>query len=414
MTEVQEFVLRQRNQQIPERNPAMTTIQEDVQEWIRDLTPTSLTEAARKADDYMNARRQQKTVPARTAVRSTVGTTYPTSSAAPPRQLPPPPPATSQQRFRQPSTSIQEENETSISEFQLIGFGQHRILKIPLFSLFILVYFVILTGNILIISLVLSSQSLRSPMYFFLSHLSLCDVLCTTNIIPNMLRIILVEAITMPVTNCIIQFYIFGGSTTTESFLLTVMSYDRYLAICRPLHYISIMDLKLCLNLAVWSWLLGFVLTLYPGILVGMLKFCGPNVIDHFFCDLAPFLSLTCSDNVHRVEIEIIVSSVPVILFPFVFIIATYGFIFVTILRIPSKIGRQKAFSTCSSHLIIVCTYYGTLIIVYMVPSQGHFFNVNKALSLLYIVVTPLCNPIIYSLRNKDIHSVLWKMLRMM
>ncbi|KAM8945650.1 olfactory receptor 11A1-like [Pelodytes ibericus] len=309
--------------------------------------------------------------------------------------------------------SLQKENDTSVLEFQLTGFGKLQHLKIPLFCLFFVIYLMIITGNILIISLVLSSKSLRSPMYFFLSHLSICDVLCTTNILPNMLYIILLEIITIPVTSCIFQFYIFGCSTSTESFLLTVMSYDRYLAICYPLHYISIMDLKVQLNLVFWSWILGFACTLFPGILVGTLTFCGPNVIDHFFCDLSPFLSLTCSDNAYLVEIEIVISSIPIILFPFLFIIATYSIIFITIFRIPSKIGRQKAFSTCSSHLIIVCTYYGTLIIVYMVPSKEHFSNVNKALSLMYIVVTPLCNPIIYSLRNKEIHCAMWKKISM-
>ncbi|XP_053308786.1 olfactory receptor 11A1-like [Spea bombifrons] len=305
---------------------------------------------------------------------------------------------------------MEVENQTSVLEFKLLGFGKLQSLKIPLFCLFLTIYLAIMTGNLLIISLVLSSQSLRSPMYFFLSHLSACDVLCTTNIIPNMLHVIFLEVVPIPVTHCMIQFYIFGSSTSTESFLLTVMSYDRYLAICYPLHYFSIMDFRLRLNLAFGSWLLGFAATLIPGLLISTFKFCGPNVIDHFFCDLAPFLSLTCSENASMVETKIIVFSLPVILFPFLFIMATYGSIFITILRIPTTMDRQKAFSTCSSHLIIVCTYYGTLIIVYMVPSNGHYSNVNKALSLLYIVVTPLFNPLVYSLRNKEIHSAAWKM----
>uniref|UniRef100_A0A8C5QVM7 Olfactory receptor n=1 Tax=Leptobrachium leishanense TaxID=445787 RepID=A0A8C5QVM7_9ANUR len=309
---------------------------------------------------------------------------------------------------------VYEENQTSVMEFLLTGFGRHEGLKIPLFCVFLGIYLVTMTGNLLIISLVFSSHNLQSPMYYFLSHLSFCDVLCSTNIVPNMLRIILLEVITVSVANCFIQFYVFGASTTTESFLLMVMSYDRYLAVCYPLHYFSIMDLRLRISLSSWSWLLGFVFTLFPGILVGTLHFCGPNVIDHFFCDLAPFLSLTCSDHVFLVEIKIIVSSVPVILFPFLFIIATYGFIFLAILQISSKTGRQKTFSTCSSHLFIVCTYYATLIIVYMVPSKGNFLNINKALSLLYIVVTPFFNPLIYSLRNKEIHCALRRVIHIL
>ncbi|KAM4691801.1 olfactory receptor 11A1-like [Rhinophrynus dorsalis] len=302
------------------------------------------------------------------------------------------------------------ENQTSVLEFQLLGFQKLFNLKIPLFCIFLIIYIAVLTGNILIMILVLSSPSLRSPMYFFLSHLSLCDILFTTNIIPNMLSIILFEVGVIPVTGCIMQFYFFGSLTTTESFLLTVMSYDRYLAICYPLHYSSIMGLRLLHNLALWSWFFGFVLTLIPLILIRMLRFCGPNVIDHFFCDLAPFLALSCSLNISAVQMEIIVCSVPIILIPFIFIIATYVRIFITILNIHSKTGRQKAFSTCSSHLIVVCTYYGTLIIVYMVPAKGRYININKVLSLLYTVVTPLFNPIIYSLRNKEMKNAMWKM----
>ncbi|XP_040187662.1 olfactory receptor 11A1-like [Rana temporaria] len=303
-----------------------------------------------------------------------------------------------------------QKNQSSVLFFQLLGFQNAQSLRIPLFCIFLIIYIVILSGNFLIMMLVLLSEKLRSPMYFFLSHLSLCEVFCTTNIIPNMLHILLIEVVSIPVVECFLQFYLFGCSTCTESFLLTVMSYDRYLAICYPLHYLSIMGVQLRLHLVAWSWLLGFCVTLIPGILVSTLEYCGPNTIDHFFCDLAPFLKLSCSD-VYFVETEIIVCSIPIILFPFLFIMMTYVNIFLTILKIPSKAGRQKAFSTCSSHLIVVCTYYGTLIIVYMVPTKGHFTGINKALSLLYIVVTPFFNPIIYSLRNKELQVVMQKMV---
>ncbi|XP_069807913.1 olfactory receptor 11A1-like [Dendropsophus ebraccatus] len=272
-------------------------------------------------------------------------------------------------------------------------------------------YMFILSGNLLIMILVKSSPKLQSPMYFFLSHLSLCDVFSTTNIIPNMLHIVMLEVISVPVAECFFQFYLFGCSTSTESFLLTVMSYDRYLAICYPLHYFSIMDLRLRLILALGSWVLGFLLTLIPGILVTTLQYCGPNVIDHFFCDLDPFLKLSCSD-VYVVQTEIIVCSLPIILLPFLFIIASYANIFLSILRISSTSGRKKAFSTCSSHLTIVCMYYGTLIIVYMVPAKENFSSINKSLSLLYIVITPLFNPVVYSLRNKELQAAMQKLIR--
>ncbi|KAM4034554.1 olfactory receptor 11A1-like [Anomaloglossus baeobatrachus] len=303
-----------------------------------------------------------------------------------------------------------KQNQSSILYFQFVGFQNPNHLKIPFFCLFLTIYVFILFGNLLIMILVISSQKLRSPMYFFLSHLSLCDVFSTSNIIPNMLHIVILEMISMSVLKCFLQFYLFGSSTSTESFLLTVMAYDRYLAICYPLHYFSIMDFRLRLLLAMGSWVLGFTVTLIPGILVTTLQYCGPNVIDHFFCDLAPFLKLSCSD-VFVVQTEIIVFSVPIILLPFLFIISSYINIFFSIMKIPSTSGREKAFSTCSSHLTIVSTYYGTLIIVYMVPSNGHLSNINKSLSLLYIVITPLFNPLIYSLRNKEIQAAMQKIM---
>ncbi|KAM3921554.1 olfactory receptor 11A1-like [Leptodactylus fuscus] len=301
-------------------------------------------------------------------------------------------------------------NQTSILFFQLHGFQNPSSLKIPLFCLFLAIYMFIILGNLLIVILVISSQNLRSPMYFFLSHLSLCDVFCTSNIFPNMLHIVLLVVIYMPVPECFLQFYLFGCSTSTESFLLTVMSYDRYLAICDPLHYCTIMDFRLRLLLSMGSWVLGFALTLIPGILVTTLHYCGPNVIDHFFCDLAPFLKLSCTD-VYVVQTEIIVFSMPIILLPFLFILASYVKIFFSIMKISSTSGREKAFSTCSSHLTIVCTYYGTLIIVYMVPANGHLSGINKSLSLLYIVITPLFNPVIYSLRNKELQAAMRKIM---
>ncbi|XP_040294416.1 olfactory receptor 11A1-like [Bufo bufo] len=303
-----------------------------------------------------------------------------------------------------------EGNQSSILFFRLLGFQNPNSLKVPLFCLFLAIYMFIILGNLLIMITVISSRKLQSPMYFFLSHLSLCDVFFTTNIIPTMLHIVMLDVISMPVLECFLQFYLFGSSTSTESFLLTVMSYDRYLAICDPLHYFTIMDFRLRLLLAMGSWVLGFALTLIPGILVTTLQYCGPNVIDHFFCDLAPFLKLSCSD-VYVVQTEIIVFSVPIILLPFLYIITSYVNIFVSIMKISSTTGREKAFSTCSSHLTIVCMYYGTLIIVYMVPANGHFSSLNKSLSLLYIVITPLLNPVVYSLRNKELQAAMQKII---
>ncbi|KAM4749258.1 olfactory receptor 6X1-like [Rhinophrynus dorsalis] len=197
-------------------------------------------------------------------------------------------------------------------------------------------------------------------------------------------------------------------AAVVECFLLTVMSYDRYLAICSPLHYISVMSMKLCLHLVMSSWFIGNIFCMIYIIPLYQLQFCGSNVIDHIYCDLAPLLEHSCSDT-FIMEIEGIIFSIPIVVCPFMLITMTYVSIFRTILKISSTTGWQKAFSTCSSHLTVVSTYYGILIIKYTVPSRGHSLNFNKFISMLYSVVTPLFNPIIYSLRNKEIRTVLSK-----
>ncbi|XP_053575523.1 olfactory receptor 6B1-like [Bombina bombina] len=299
-------------------------------------------------------------------------------------------------------------NHTTFAKFILLGFPNFQVYNPLLFVIFLFIYILTLAGNLLIIILVCKSQSLRTPMYFFLTQLSMSDILITTNISPNMLRLVLNGGGIMHVSVCITQFYVYGSSATVACLFLTVMSYDRYLAICKPLHYSSIMDTRLRYNLVFWSWALAFMVTFFIVLLICNLKFCGSRVIDHYFCDLTPLLELSCSDH-SIVEIVDFILAIPFTLFPFVFIIYTYVCIFLTILGITSTIGRQKAFSTCSSHLIVVSMYYGTLIIVYMIPSKGYTFNLNKIISLLYTMGTPFFNPIIYSLRNKDIKMALMK-----
>ncbi|XP_075434247.1 olfactory receptor 6F1-like isoform X1 [Ascaphus truei] len=305
-----------------------------------------------------------------------------------------------------------EMNQTQVSEFLLLGFqGLHKQ-KFLLFILFLVIYIMTVTGNLLIIVLVSTSHKLHSPMYFFLSHVSFTDILITTDIVPNMLRVILEEGSTITVACCITQLYLFGTITIAECLLLSVMSYDRYLAICSPLHYMAIMHFKFQYYLVIWSWLLGFIAMPSIGILIWKLQFCGSNVIDHFFCDVDPLLELSSSDT-SLVKIENFAISTPVTLFPFLFIVVTYVCIFHTILKIPSTTGKQKTFSTCSSHLTVVCLYYGSLIIIYVAPRKKGSLSVNKVLSLLYSVVTPLFNPIIYSLRSQQIRSALRKQVSM-
>ncbi|KAM4807854.1 olfactory receptor 6F1-like [Rhinophrynus dorsalis] len=301
---------------------------------------------------------------------------------------------------------MNRENQTMETDFFLLGFPNLHKYKMFLFVLFLLIYIMTLAANFIIIVLVATSRHLKSPMYFFLSHLSLSDIFLTTNISPNMLHIILGEGGSITFAGCIIQFYLLGCSGIAECLLLTVMSYDRYMAICNPLHYTSVMHLSFCCHLVTFCWLLGSGLMLITATLVSKLQFCGSMKIDYFFCDFAPLIELSCSDT-SIVEIENILLAVPVTLFPFGFIIVTYVCIFLTILRISSGTERQKAFSTCSSHLIVVCMYYGTLVTIYVNPYRGNSLDINKILSLLYTVATPFFNPIIYSLRNKEIRTVL-------
>uniref|UniRef100_A0A8C5QWE9 Olfactory receptor n=1 Tax=Leptobrachium leishanense TaxID=445787 RepID=A0A8C5QWE9_9ANUR len=300
------------------------------------------------------------------------------------------------------SKVINGENQTVIEEIILLGFHALHGFKIICFLLFFMLYIVTLTGNMTITALVSVSSNLRHPMFFFLGHLSATDIILTTNIVPNMLGTILRERVSMSLAACIVQLQFFGISVGTECLLLTVMSYDRYLAICNPLHYNTIMNFKHCVYLVVSCWLLGILTSLVTVILVSRLHFCGPNVIDHFFCDLAPLLQLSCSDT-SIVQLENILLATPLTLFPAIIITATYIAIFIAILKIPSTSGRQKTFSTCSSHLAVVTSFYGTLVTLYVIPANGQSLNANKVLSLLYTVVTPLFNPIIYSLRNKEI-----------
>ncbi|XP_073510956.1 olfactory receptor 5G9-like [Phyllobates terribilis] len=306
-----------------------------------------------------------------------------------------------------------EENQTQVTQIRLLGFQSLSKCKPLLFLLFILCYICILGGNLLIILLVTIIDHLKIPMFFFLKHLSIADVLLTTCVIPMMLDIMFVEEGVLSLWGCLIQLYFFSIFELVQCFLIAIMSYDRYLAICHPLRYSSLISTDLCLRLVIRAWFLVIVLTTSEFFVIIQLNFCGLNYIDHFFCDLGPLLELATSD-ISIVMLQDFVYGIFMLFLPFFFIIISYFCIFFAILKISSSYGRKKAFSTCSSHLTTVCAYYGTLIAVYMTPSDESSSNINKYRSLLYIVVTPLMNPIIYSLRNNEIRRAAHKKLRNM
>ncbi|XP_067426107.1 olfactory receptor 11A1-like [Emydura macquarii macquarii] len=303
------------------------------------------------------------------------------------------------------------ENQTSISEFVLLGFGNLPELQILFFLLFLVIYIVTTAANMLIVALVVADQHLHTPMYFFLGNLSCLEICYSSTILPRMLASFLTGDRAISVTGCIVQFYWFGVLVTVECYLLALMSYDRYLAICKPLHYATLMNGRFCVQLAAGSWLSSFMVLTILIYLVSQSVFCGPNEIDHFFCDFTPMIKLACSDTSLVTLVTLIFSSVD-ILSPFLLTLTSYVCIIVTILRIPSTTGRQKAFSTCSSHLIVVTIFYGTLMIVYVLPNTGSMRALNKIFSVLYTVLTPLINPLVYSLRNKDVKEAINRVLR--
>uniref|UniRef100_A0A8C4K3D4 Olfactory receptor n=1 Tax=Dromaius novaehollandiae TaxID=8790 RepID=A0A8C4K3D4_DRONO len=293
---------------------------------------------------------------------------------------------------------------TSVTEFIFLSFSSSHGLQIFLFVFLSLVYMLTITGNIAIIVIVQTSQQLHTPMYLFLSNLAMMEIGHMSNTIPKMLVDFLAGRKSISVSGCITQLYfnIFLGAT--ENFLLVAMAYDRYLAICHPLNYATVMNARICGRLAFSCWVSGFLVPLFPSVFLYQLSFCGPRKIDHFFCDLAPVLQLSCTDTSIS-EISFLSCTWTVVLGCFMLIMASYVHIIYAVLRMPSIAGQHKAFSTCTAHLIVVAIYYGSTIYMYVRPSVGYTVRSDKVVSVFYCVVTPFLNPFIYSLRNREVRE---------
>ncbi|XP_057605465.1 olfactory receptor 6M1-like [Hippopotamus amphibius kiboko] len=298
-------------------------------------------------------------------------------------------------------------NQTVVTEFTLVSFPTVQELQILLFVVLLLIYTLTITGNIVIISLIWTDNHLQTPMYFFLSNLSFLDILFTTTIAPKLLVCLLEEKKTISFAGCIIQTYFYFFLGTVEFILLAVMSFDRYVAICNPLRYTIIMNSRVCLLLVLGCWLGAFLSVLCPTIIVSRLPFCYKE-ISHFFCDIAPLLQVACTDT-HFLEMINFLLSCLILLTSLVLTTVSYTYIISTILRIPSAQGRQRAFSTCASHITVVSMAYGSNIFVYARPSQNHSLDLDKIAAVLITIVTPLLNPFIYSLRNEKVKEVLRK-----
>ncbi|XP_069611106.1 olfactory receptor 5AR1-like [Ranitomeya imitator] len=295
--------------------------------------------------------------------------------------------------------------------FTIQGLTEILELNIPIFLTILILYIVIIFGNLTIIVVIWGSSHLHSPMYILLLNLSFLDITYTSNILPNLLFILLTERKMISFLACMVQLYFFIALASTEVILLAAMAYDRYVAICQPLHYASLMSLKYCTGLATSAWIIGFLDPAVHISLVSQLSFCASHHIDHFFCDLSPLLKISCSDT-SKVEIMNYIIGSLLTLSTFLLTLISYVFIIVAILKIKSMEGRYKAFSTCSSHLTCISIFYGTIICLYMRPASSYYPEQDKFFALLYIVLVPLLNPIIYSLKNHDFNDGVKKMIQ--
>uniref|UniRef100_A0A8C5QJN5 Olfactory receptor n=1 Tax=Leptobrachium leishanense TaxID=445787 RepID=A0A8C5QJN5_9ANUR len=297
---------------------------------------------------------------------------------------------------------MQISNQTNINDFVVLGLVNNPDLNTLLFFVFLIIFLVTVTGNLIILTVVWLERTLHTPMYFFLTNFSFLEVWYTMTIVPKLLVNLLMKNNNISFSGCMTQLFFFVTFGACECYLLLVMAYDRYMAICKPLYYSSVMDTNTCVQLVTSSWIIGILTGLIPVLLISQLQFCESRDINHFFCDIPPLLELSCSDT-YDTEISIFVLSLLVLFGCLMLTLVSYLFIVISIMRMDSSKGRSKAFSTCGAHLTVVLIYYGTMIFMYVRPHSNYSSDLKKCVSIFYTVVTPGLNPIIYSLRNKEV-----------
>ncbi|XP_074837540.1 olfactory receptor 6N1-like [Carettochelys insculpta] len=293
-------------------------------------------------------------------------------------------------------------NWSSVTDFIIMGFPNLQGLNTLLFLLLLLIYIFTIFGNVVVFTVIRSDARLHTPMYFFISILSFLEICYTAVTTPKMLSNLLSERKSISFSGCLLQTYFFHSLGATECFLLTVMAYDRYLAICNSLRYPAIMTPKMCTQLAAGCWICGFMCPVIEVLLVSKLPFCGPSEIQHIFCDFPPLLSLACTDTSINVLVDFIICLFTSLV-TFLFIMVSYIKIIKAILKIHTAEGRKKAFSTCATHLTVVLLFFGSVIFMYVRLKKSYSLDYDRAFAVIYAVVTPLVNPVIYSLRNKEI-----------
>ncbi|XP_078510188.1 olfactory receptor 5AN6-like [Lissotriton helveticus] len=291
--------------------------------------------------------------------------------------------------------------------FLIVGFSDYPRAKVPLFTFFLLIYLITLAANSVIIGTICRSSKLHTPMYFFLANMSLLENIYTSISFPKMLVNFFRGMTRVPLAACLLQSYFCMSMICTEFILLTAMAYDRYVAICNPLHYTAIMNKAACLQLSAAAWIGGLLDPVVHIFLISKLSFCGSNVINHFLCDMTALLMLSCSST-QIIETLTFTIALTIIMALFILTLTSYVYIIAAILKIRSSEGRRKTFSTCASHLTVVLLFYGAVFIMYVRPTSSHSPKYDKIFSFLYIAAVPLCNPFIYSLKNKELKNALF------